>query len=375
MRPVVRAVIATATLAVALAAPTLGQSPSPAPSAAPAASTVPVASGVPMAPSLTWTRLDELPGKPKALVTTGAFGADGSLVLMGGMNPYEGAPVAWSSADGTSWTLVKPGGPKKAHPQFVLPIATGGYVAIGTQETMWTSPDGLKWKAANEPLKEIHPFNATVGPDGSLVLVGPDRETFEVPVVARTTDMAQRDATVLPVVAGGARELSEVVVHPDGRTLVAAGARGTDGTAFWVTSDGSAWTGVLAPDADPDAYLTGLAATPSGFVAVLNHLTDAGPDGVVYASEDGLAWDEVLRVPGTILRSPIALPGGAVAVPQAGILNTSLDGRTWTATPEAAFDGPFFLLGSTTAPDGRVLAWGWKKDNAGSVIWLGTPAS
>lgn len=367
---------ATAILLAALAAPAFA---GPALAQSPAASAVPspVASAaavpVPGAP-ITWTRTDGLPGKPGGLVTSGLIGADGTLVVVGGLDERGGPTVAWTSADGVTWAPGQANGPKDDRPDVLLPLAAGGYLAVSTRGQTWTSPDGATWKAVKKPLKGIVPFDGAVAADGSLVLAGVT-DSFDGPAIATTGDGAKLTAATLPPVKGGSAYLSDIVIHPDGRTLVAAGADGFEATAFWVSTDGAAWTGVLAPDTDPNAFLTGIAATPTGFVAVLNHPTDVGQDGVVYASADGLAWDEVLRTPGTLLREPIALSGGEVIVLQAGAFHRSTDGRTWTTTEEPALDGPFYLRGATTAPDGRILAWGWTSENAASVVWVGTPGS
>lgn len=372
MRPTFRAALGAAMLAAALAAPSLAQSPAPSMTAA--SSAAPSSPASTTGSFLTWTRTDGLPGKPGGFVTSGAFGADGTLVLVGGMDPVEGPTVAWSSADGVTWNAGKANGPKSDRPQRVLPITTGGYLAFSPRGQLWTSADGTTWKAAKKPLKGIVPFEGAVASDGTLVLAGVNG-AFDAPAIASTMDGTKPIVTELPPVDGASAYLGDIAIHPDGRTLVAAGADGFAGTGFWVSADRQTWTGAVAPDPDPNAFLTGIAATPTGFVAVLSLPAGDATDGVVYASDDGLAWEEVLRVPGVILRSPISLPGGGVAVPQAGALSTSADGRTWVSSPEPAFDGPFSVRGSTTAPDGRVLAWGWTSDPQGSVVWLGTPGS
>jgi hypothetical protein len=214
----------------------------------------------------------------------------------------------------------------------------GLYVAVGSNGTVITSPDGLVWTSRRATDTASPGLGAVVYAAGQFVAVGSAREILTSP--DGITWMSRTDPLTMGGLAG--------IAYGAGRYVAVGYA--SSGAA--VSSDGITWTPV-----DPGAA-TLYAITFAGgrFVAV-------GDQGTILTSTDGLSY--VPRSSGT-QQGLDGIAFGAstyVAVGPNGTCLTSPDGATWTprTLPSAvgaktvAFGGTSFVAvgnGIYTSPDG-----------------------
>jgi hypothetical protein len=203
----------------------------------------------------TWTRAT-LPSSPvKGRLTEIVNGSAGWLAA--------GSGLAFSSADGATWT--KP----KDVPSFgkIIDAAAGpaGYVVIGDHAKVWHSTDLVTWTDSEAPTGTIRAITAR---PGGFTAVG-DRSGR--PVAWNSPD----GRTWTPADLPGTTKVSFVAAK--GSVVVAGGPQ----ASFLSPDGGLTWeTGTLKGD------LTTLTATPTGFFAT-------GTDGaniLTWASTDGRTW-------------------------------------------------------------------------------------
>jgi len=246
----------------------------------------------------------------------------GGFVVVGYVPPSWTA-AAWTSADGSSWSLHPIDSDDFSFAVAVVAGTSGGVVAVGRLGPLpaaWTSADGVAWQRHAVP---------TLGQDG---------------VAERMTTVA---ATDTGFVAGGS-------VGPE---LSDRHAR------FWTSSDGATWQPV--PD-DPVAFanaeVRSIAKVQGGFVAVgvvgsVQHPTGA----VAWASTDGAHWTRVDDP--SVAVAPF---GGLVAVGsdldrRNAVAWTSPDGQRWRRAPDEAsrqHSGGYAWMTDVTAVGNEVLAVG-----------------
>jgi hypothetical protein len=236
--------------------------------------------------------------------------------------------------------------------------AGGGYAVIGYvppdwHPTAWTSEDGSTWTLrAIEATSFTFPVALARGPDGTLVAVG---RSGSAPVAWTSPDGVTWSRHDVPVLGrdGTAERMTSLAVGPDG--FVAGGSVGPElferHARFWTSPDGIAWTPV--PD-DPaefaDAEVRSLTTAPGEFIAVGVAGSVQDPTGAAaWTSTDGTSWtrvDDAVFAGGIAASVSMAPFGGVVAVGsdldrRNAVAWISPDGRAWTrAADEAARQHP-----------------------------------
>jgi hypothetical protein len=133
----------------------------------------------------TWTRsrvaaTERVTGLPAVIQSADATFGPGGFVIVGqqvdGDTPH---PVAWRSADGTTWTSARMDGlPGTAGETGLERVAATdrGYVAVGYREeeipTFWTSPDGLSWTQTEDAPGLGPAYTPTLAASDTRVVVG-----------------------------------------------------------------------------------------------------------------------------------------------------------------------------------------------------------
>jgi hypothetical protein len=229
--------------------------------------------------------------------------------------------------------------------------ADGGYAAIGYvppdwHPTAWTSEDGSSWTL--RPM-ESTPFTFPValarGADGTLVAVG---RSGPRPVAWTSTDGAIWTRHDVPVLdpAGDPERVTAIAAGPAG--FVAGGSTGPElsdrHARFWTSADAATWTPVADdPSAFANAEVRAIVVLDGGFVAVGLVGSVQDPTGAVaWTSSDGRAWTRIddPDFDGGIAAALIEAPfGGLVAVGsdlerRNAVAWTSPDGRAWTRSPD-----------------------------------------
>ena len=224
----------------------------------------------------------------------------------------------------STWTVVRPpvaatGSTTGGQGSGIAALSTGGFIDFVTDDLkstqVFTSPDGSTW--------------------------------------TRIGEVSGQDASgIAPIIAF------------DGKRYVALGGEGggqfygnQSNGAAWVSSDLRRWTKAPVQDSFGGAEFSGLAAGPSGFVAI--GFDNGGQ--AVWRSADGLAWTTVSdpALPrdstfpsGIIFRSGRYLMLGRVE--QAPAVWTSTDGRHWTAISTLPERSGFGLQGLADGSAGLV---------------------
>ena len=119
-----------------------------------------------------WTGTDVPAAADSGIPTiTGAVADDRGIVVVGREDGASPVPIAWYSADGSSWErIVLPPGSGQA--DAVVADATG-FTVYGLAEGAlgaWTSTDGRTWAAAPAPAVAIDPATVVVVGDGTVAL-------------------------------------------------------------------------------------------------------------------------------------------------------------------------------------------------------------
>lgn len=232
----------------------------------------------------------------------------------------------------------------------VASLPGGGFVAIGYvppdwQPVAWTSADGDTWSIHTiEATDFTFPVALTAGPDGTIVAVG---RSGTAPAAWTTSDGVAWQRHPVPVSGDGgvAERMTAVAAGPEG--FVAGGSAGPElldrHARFWTSTDGITWEPV--PD-DPVAFANAevRAITPfeGGFIAVGVVGTVQDHTGAVaWTSPDGVSWmrvDDPDFVDGEAVAVALAPFGGLVAVGSevdrgSAAAWTSPDGREWARAP------------------------------------------
>jgi hypothetical protein len=226
----------------------------------------------------------------------------GDLVSVGYVYPGW-HPVAWTSAEGSSWALHELGVTDFTFPVSLVANDAGLVVAVGrsgSRPVAWSSADGRAWQIHDVPM---------LG-DGSIA----ERMTTVV-------------ATPVGFLAGGS-------VGPE---LFERHAR------FWTSPDGRTWQPVADdPAAFADAEVRSIVRAGDGYVAVgLVGTAQAITGSVAWTSPDGRTWTRV-ETPDLALGRTVAVVGapfgGIVAVgsdldEHEALTWSSPDGRSWAISP------------------------------------------
>jgi hypothetical protein len=257
-------------------------------------------------------------------LSEGGFAAVGYI-------PPDWIPAAWSSPDGSTWSIHSLGATGFTFPVAMATGVDGPIVAVGRsgpKPVAWTSADGVAWQRHQVPV---------LGVDG----------------------VAERMTTVV------AAERGYVAGGSVGPELFERHAR------FWKSVDGIDWRPV--PD-DPAAFanaeVRAITRFGDGFVAVGVVGTAQEPSAAVaWTSADGVTWtrsDDPSFVDGVAVAVVPAPFGGLVAVGsdldrREAVAWTSPDGRRWTWAPTEAsrkHSGGFVWMSDVVAIDDTLIAIG-----------------
>jgi hypothetical protein len=277
-----------------------------------------------------------------------------------------------TSPDGINWTS-QPGG------SFTLANAicygAGQYVTVGNDGAIATSPDGTNWGFAGSLAG--WPLSGVAYGSNLFVAVG-----------KFATMLTSPDGNIWSVLMQG--EPPELTFPPQISSNLMAVAYGSN---VWVavgegillnSPDGINWTNQPSPVYGSDLLLNSVCYGSNQFVAVgaqwpldgVLPYTGSGTS-VILVSPDGIHWSSKTKVPSSLDLNSIAYSNpGYIAVGDQGVIETSLDGVTWTnrgssasaALYCAAFgNGTFVAAGSVflSSPDG--IHWASHANPSGSL--------
>lgn len=156
---------------------------------------------------------------------------------------------------------------------------------------------------------------------------------------------------------------------------------------IWFSDDGVAWTSVGAPGAFDAVELVDVAPAPDGFVALGVGMLGAAaerPHAVFLRSRDGRSWERLGQVPGSAETYPGWLTGGPDGVVAAGS-DTSGAPAVWRSTDGQTFErvaielAPDLSVTDPHALDGGFVALGGSGSppvllrSPDAVRWTATP--
>ncbi|MBE1534502.1 hypothetical protein [Actinomadura algeriensis] len=247
----------------------------------------------------------------------------------------DGARVAWTSADGGSWTR-RPLGPAFRPSDEVndLVRTSAGFVAVGAADgaaVVWSSADGRVWQRV-DGIRGINGLYGLAASGNVLVAQG----TYPKKVTQKK----------------GRRKVE--------RTVAAQGV--------WRSADGGrTWKGVTVRQSHGSyGAMKGLVAGPGGFFTVRDAKEKKKRFGVVFASADGAQWRAVGKIGVAGHRGVESFggsPAGLVAVVR-GRQRTvvrSTDGRKWKVDGTV---GRAAVSGLTVVDGGRLAIAGKLGDDA-----------
>lgn len=354
-----------------------------------------------------WTRMTRAPGfgtgqdMTTPMLASISASASGELVAVGQLATSE--PIAWHSADGTSWRRADmPGSPvgcesctpgnrgNSGVPRDVV-AWRDGLVAVGGSPLersenglIWSSAGGVEWSAPDEI--EDASLRGALSTSDTLAIVGvsePRRRQQDqgFPTLWLSADGASWEAHLISDQRGDAEHVAR---SPEGIWLVS-------GSSLWRSEEGDSWTEMSIPGAEhaagqgrpgPLSWSTG------GFLLVVTISTSGGRPvrSELWLSPDGLTW----TIAATLTSSVTALATGtsgwyAFTTPPTDrdnalldvtpIVLLSADGQEWCRTEPEEFR-PSGVVDASVAPDGRILAAGYRKwPWGGPAIWTGESAS
>jgi hypothetical protein len=355
----VSAFVVAAASTLALGGAAVGQSPpaSPSGSGGPAVlapsdapNNSPAAGGV--------VTISDADGFAGAMAHSIAVGADGSLVMGGGVGADPARPdsaVMWHSVDGTAWT--KSVLPKSAGlSAFGVAETQAGWVVIATNPyfggaLVFTSKDATKWKHGKDvPAGSVGAVIST--PDGLLVASDSPGPNGVRPTMWRSANLKKWKKTELPGSGSGA----DIAQVPSGATVVLVDKVGDNhdhSSSYARSADGASWEAadfpVVASGPEEIVSAGDLGTAGDLFVQVVNRRTGDVLTGSIWTSPDGLDWTLAYEAPGWL--SQVASgPTGIVLGHEVEV--TSSDGVTWTASARPGLTGS---TAAVVASDGRVV--------------------
>ena len=234
-------------------------------------------------------------GSRLATLTSVTHGTDGWLAV--GLP----GPVAFTSADGTTW---QPAPGSIAHDLAgVVGVAAAagpkGYVIVGKKvepggacaADVWWSPDLASWTRARD-------VNGTTGSSQVLAVTADDDGFYSAgshdaqPAVWTTADGRTWTTVVLPLPPGATGVLQQIATDDD--RLVALGPQTSGGVttplAELSTDDGATWRQVPFGAPGPDPSITALTVGPGGFTAAVQSGAPGQQDVTFWTSADGTSW-------------------------------------------------------------------------------------
>jgi hypothetical protein len=207
-------------------------------------------------------------------------------------------PMAWTSADGTSWAITSMGTTDFTFPAAVAAGGNGHVVAVGRSRNApvaWTTVDGESWERRSVPTLEdraAERMNAVVGTPAGFVAggsAGPElgerHARFWTSPNGVDWDPAPDDASTF-----ANSEVRAIAAHEGG--FVAVGVVGTaqvsTAAVAWTSADGRRWTRVDAP-AFAGGVAVSVVSAPFGRVVAVGSDVERR-NAVAWLSADGSAW-------------------------------------------------------------------------------------
>ena len=289
-----------------------------------------------------------LPGANTSQLSVNAMAdAGGAQIAVGSADGY---PAIWrlvparAGAAGT-WSLVTQPGQFGSQGLAALTGIThgpSGWLAVGANNLLLTSPDGVTWRAVGGTavLAAADLLAAAAGPAGYVIVGQQLTQAGSVPAAAWISP--NQTSLTMARGLGGSGEMRAVTATPRG--FVAVGAANGH-PAVWTSYGGRAWT--LTQLSSPGAVLRQVAANGDRIVAM--GATAAGAPLAELSSDGGTTWRQVTLGspgPGTVITAlttgtsaanASAVRGGFTAIGESGapgreqiVAWTSPDGAAWT---------------------------------------------
>jgi len=246
-----------------------------------------------------------------------------------------------------------------ATPGLALPdlaVATSGLIAVGKDVrggVVVTSPDGVQWTRSPDNASLDHASLVGVAARPGLIVAAGTIEGSRHGLLWTSADgLAWRAAADVLTGSTGVVDVASgphafVVVGSMKLRADASGYRRTVGTA-WTSADGRAWSRVVLPSTSfvGDFQPTTVAFLGSRFVALGRASGRGSPEGMlVWTSGDGTTWrrGHDIAIPTTGSINDLALgPGGRLvavgswssSAPVMAVAFHSLDGLHWVRVPD-----------------------------------------
>jgi PKD repeat protein len=282
-----------------------------------------------------WTEVNASAGWPVRQGQSAVVTPDGSIVLMGGVNPALTADFndTWRSTDGgATWTEVNEGArwPARtgqssvAMPDGSIVLMGGSNGGIYSNDVWRLTDEGATWTEVNAgagwPARTGQ--SSVAMPDGSIVLMGGYgyAQPNYMNDVWRSTDNGTTWTEVNASAGWPARDVASAVAMPDG-SIVLMGGQNNSGylNDVWrSTDDGATWTLITGGAAWPARSTFSSVAMPDGSIALMGGWTNSGYANDVWRStNNGATWTEVNASAGWDVRagqSTVAMPDGSIVL-------------------------------------------------------------
>ena len=334
--------------------------PTPTPSSAPASPSASAESSPSAQPSpsasastVTWVPAG-VPEPPLGSAITSVVPGGDGLVGIG----FDGGfgSIAWTSADGTGWRDITPGGFASHGIASVIPFS-GGLVGVGRGDTInvdaniaaaFLSEDGITWRPADGGAQMQGQLIDVVETDGGLFAVG------GAPGADAAGIWRSADGEIWERTGGDFAAAFMWAIAEGGPGLVAVGWRRNPDPdlAVWTSSDGTDWT--LAPDPEGFAGYEGTDVMDLDGTLVMVGTSFAGDEGRIWTSTHGATWTlaDASVLDGGTARRLAHTPDGLVAVGGRGIDAAawrSTDGRSWEPLGQVVPNAYFAAAHATDA--------------------------
>ena len=319
-----------------------------------------------------------------------------------------GAPAAWWSADGRSWTRTFTGPTRQVASMRWLMALPDRLVAIGTAGTQvctgpgagetrapspvrtWTSRDGRSWTQG--PALGVFAGASIAGiaaGQGRIVAVGDTG--FDHPAIWTSADGTTWTREALPAGTFGQAHFGVITLFAGGFVVAGGvgGIRPSNGgvapsvaspPAIWVSADGRSWQRAILSGTTNAGQVETLAAGTAGLLAV--GPTPSGYTAAVWTSVDGQTWSR--------LSDQRVLPGGSIASDGRRMIaqvygsgdrvsfSASSDGTTWqplvdtgaTASMPRWPGQPNPTISAVRVTAGGLIVLGFDGRDGSSPIWI-----
>jgi hypothetical protein len=287
-----------------------------------------------------------------------AVGSNGFAQLTGGGGYLErDSAGVWTSKDGLTWKAVRNSGSGFAGGEMIAVAAGGpGLVAVGRNEsgaTVWVSENGLSWTHVGGEVSTFRDsaMNGVTAGGPGLVAVGREGSRAAVWI-------SKRGLSWNRVAVFDDSEMHAVTAGEPGFVVVGR-SRQSNTAAVWISRDGLTWIRDHGPIyASRGAAMSTVTAYEKGLVAAGGSFDSY--EAAVWTSKDGLRWgrvsggdsvfdsasvsDVITGGPGLVavgdeIATPSENPGGREGDSTYATVWTSGDGFTWTRKSTEHYGG------------------------------------